>query len=287
MEIEVTHDVERFAAQAETFLASRLECNIIATIAQATRTSGPVPGWGDPWFALGIDSDSRQVVGAALRTPPRHLIACGFNTVEAAEQLMNTWLEVDPDLNGISAMPEEAALLVGAWQRITGGRAELQFSEALHELEAVTPPPDPPPGELRRSEFADLGLVSDWLGQFTVETRFGDPSASTELARRAITNGRSYLWDDGGPVALVGHAPRIAGVNRVGPVYTPPELRGRGYASAAVAALSQLLLDDGARRCMLFTDLANPTSNKIYAAIGYRRFGAWEEHRFLTEAGVQ
>ena len=56
---------------------------------------------------------------------------------------------------------------------------------------------------------------------------------------------------------------------RVGPVYTPPELRGRGYASNLVAAASQAALDDGRRALFLFTDLANPTSNRIYQAIGY------------------
>jgi predicted GNAT family acetyltransferase len=73
---------------------------------------------------------------------------------------------------------------------------------------------------------------------------------------------------------------------RVGPVYTPPACRGRGYASAAVASLSQRLLDDGASRCMLFTDLSNPTSNKIYDALGYRRFADWEERRFLPHSGA-
>ena len=56
----------------------------------------------------------------------------------------------------------------------------------------------------------------------------------------------------------------------VGPVYTPPEQRGRGYATHLTAAFSQHLLDAGYRFCTLFTDLANPTSNSIYQQIGYR-----------------
>jgi predicted GNAT family acetyltransferase len=69
-------------------------------------------------------------------------------------------------------------------------------------------------------------------------------------------------------------------VVRVGPVYTPPDLRGRGYASGVVAALSQHALDQGAAACMLFTDVANPTSNKIYQRIGYRYVGDFTEYRF-------
>jgi predicted GNAT family acetyltransferase len=69
-------------------------------------------------------------------------------------------------------------------------------------------------------------------------------------------------------------------VTRIGPVYTPPELRRRGYASSAVAAVSRQALAAGAQRCALFTDLSNPTSNKIYADVGYRRIADWEEHLF-------
>jgi predicted GNAT family acetyltransferase len=70
-------------------------------------------------------------------------------------------------------------------------------------------------------------------------------------------------------------------VVRIGPVYTPPELRGRGYASSAVAARSRLAIQNGLR-CTLFTDLANPTSNKIYADVGYRRVADWNELVFRT-----
>ncbi len=88
-----------------------------------------------------------------------------------------------------------------------------------------------------------------------------------------------FVWDhDGEPVSLVGRTVAVAGVPRIGPVYTPPALRGRGYASTAVAALSRRLFDEGARRVVLFTDLGNPTSNKIYADVGYRRLADYEEH---------
>ena len=78
------------------------------------------------------------------------------------------------------------------------------------------------------------------------------------------------LWEhDGRVVSLAGHAGETPNGARVGPVYTPPELRGRGYASALTAALTEQLLER-LRFCFLFTDLANPTSNSIYQRIGYR-----------------
>ena len=95
------------------------------------------------------------------------------------------------------------------------------------------------------------------------------------------TDSGLYLWDDGRPVSLAGYSgPTPHGI-RVGPVYTPPAQRGNGYASACVAALSQLLLDGGRAHCFLFTDLGNPTSNHIYQAIGYWPVCDVDEYRFL------
>jgi predicted GNAT family acetyltransferase len=82
-------------------------------------------------------------------------------------------------------------------------------------------------------------------------------------------------------VSLVGHSePTTTGI-RIGPVYTPPDRR-RGYASNLVAALSRWQLEDGYRACFLFTDLANPTSNKIYTEIGYIRVCDAAEHAFRS-----
>ncbi len=94
----------------------------------------------------------------------------------------------------------------------------------------------------------------------TLESRFGIESAGF------------WLWEDGGqPVSLAGFSgPTPTGI-RIGPVYTPPELRRRGYATTLVADLSAWLLERGHRACFLYTDLANPTSNRIYVEIGYER----------------
>ena len=89
------------------------------------------------------------------------------------------------------------------------------------------------------------------------------------------------LWiADGKPVAWAGVGGRTPNGIRIGPVYTPPEERGHGYASAVVAAASQAQLDEGRTFCFLFTDLANPTSNRIYQAIGYEPIGDFDEYHF-------
>jgi uncharacterized protein len=285
MQIMLTQDVAEFSSRAEAFLAQRLERNVMATITQLMLTMGPGTGAEPPIYALGVDH-AGATVAAALRTPPRHLIASGFVELEHAQQLMAAWIDADPGIAGVSAAPAEAAILMQAWRELAGGETSLDFSEALHELETVVAPTRMPSGFLRRATSAEEDLLVQWNLDFTAETGFGDPASAELSARRTLAAGRSYVWDDDGPVTMVGHATRVADATRVGPVYTPPQQRGHGYASAAVAALSQQLLDAGARRCMLFTDLANATSNKIYEAVGYRRFADWEEHSFLPRSAA-
>jgi predicted GNAT family acetyltransferase len=155
------------------------------------------------------------------------------------------------------------------------------MSEAMHVLESVVDPPRPASGRLRVATAADRELMIAWLVAFEEEAGVGrDPSRRAAAIDAALASGALLVWEDGAPVCMVGVSPRVAGAVRVGPVYTPPEQRARGYASSAVAAASRRALGQGADQCMLFTDLANPTSNKIYADVGYRRFGEWEEHLF-------
>ena len=99
------------------------------------------------------------------------------------------------------------------------------------------------------------------------------------MARR-LRDERLLVWDDDRVVSMVGTSPPVAGVVRLGPVYTPPETRRHGYATALVGEVSRRALAAGATKCMLYTDLANPTSNHIYQAVGYRRSNDAQEYRF-------
>jgi predicted GNAT family acetyltransferase len=107
--------------------------------------------------------------------------------------------------------------------------------------------------------------------------RSADDAVDDYLAR---TDGGVYVWEDGEPVSLAGYGGPTPNGIRIGPVYTPPAYRGRGYASALTAELTSLLLSSGRRFCFLFTDLANPTSNRIYERIGYEPVTDIDEYRF-------
>ncbi|HUA47153.1 MAG TPA: GNAT family N-acetyltransferase [Solirubrobacteraceae bacterium] len=115
------------------------------------------------------------------------------------------------------------------------------------------------------------------MEEFAREANVAGAAQSAAMVDGSIRRHGLFLWEDGRPVSMIGVNPAVAGVVRIGPVYTPAPRRRRGYAGSAVAAASRRALASDAERCMLFTDLANPTSNKIYAEVGYRRVGDWEE----------
>jgi len=111
-----------------------------------------------------------------------------------------------------------------------------------------------------------------------------DPGAAAE--RWIARLGRmAYLWEDGDEVvSWVGAGGETPHGIRIGPVHTPPQLRSRGHAGSLTAAASADQLEHGRRFCFLFTDLANPTSNKIYRAIGYQPVGDVDQYRFRADA---
>jgi predicted GNAT family acetyltransferase len=142
----------------------------------------------------------------------------------------------------------------------------------LHSLEAVAPLP-PVPGELREARPDERELVLEWWSAFAAEAGAHDDRAEHERgvdARMATPLGMVVWAVDGRPVCVAGSTPSPPAAARIGPVYTPPDLRRNGYGTALTAELTRRLLAGGCDRCMLYTDLANPTSNAIYTRIGYR-----------------
>jgi predicted GNAT family acetyltransferase len=123
----------------------------------------------------------------------------------------------------------------------------------------------------RAANEHDLPLIANWLAAFHAESLPGEPQPDHAVAARArLADRRLLLWIDGEPVSIAGVTRAISGVSRVGPVYTPPEHRNHGYAAAVTAAATITGFAAGAQRCALYTDVANPTSNGVYARLGYR-----------------
>jgi GNAT superfamily N-acetyltransferase len=173
-----------------------------------------------------------------------------------------------PSVTGIGGPVASVEQLLAVLGRVPSRRR----AERLYALDRVREPFGVR-GQARLATEADVDLVANWVEPFTLET-FGalppryDPR---QWAVVAIAHARTWLWHDpaGTPVSMAARRPPAAGVSRIGPVYTPPEHRGRGYGSAVTARAAFDVLDDAAVP-VLYADLANATSNKIYRAIGFR-----------------
>jgi hypothetical protein len=275
-------DVEAFMALAGPFLLEReAEHNLLLGIVGQLASPGTTMERGST--CLAVTGDDRTVVGAALHAPPYNPVLSQVDDLEAVDALVDS-LRADrpPGLLGPSAA---AARFVERWRTSTGQRAELEMAQRAFRLDRVLPLARRAPGAWRFAEERDQPLLSRWMRDFQEEALpAGSHLEEVEpLVDRWIRRiGRTlYLWEDGdGPVSVVGVGGATPNSIRVGPVYTPRQHRGRGYATALTASASQDQLDRGRRFCTLFTDLANPTSNRIYRAIGYEPVYDMDQYRF-------
>ncbi len=171
-------------------------------------------------------------------------------------------------LPGVAGVEPQLSLLADLWCASHNTSFQLGMSQRIYQLTYVTPPVPPAPGSLRPAGPEDVNLVSEWVGAFTAEAG-ANVGAIRSYVEKGIAQKAIYLWDDKGPTSMARWTGRTPHGVRVSLVYTPPEQRRRGYASACVAGLSRKLLDSGLRLLFLYTDLSNPTSNSIYQRIGY------------------
>ena len=278
-------NVDDFLARAGDFLVAReAEHNLIFGLCTGIRVA-PDAFDGTPYLAV-VEDDAR-ILGAAVQTPPNNLVLSHFERADALTPLAGDLAALGSALPGVFAERAPASEFAAAWTRRTGRRAALARRERIYQLVRVRAP-TAVPGQLRQADADDRALLIEWLGAFWREA-LGDDDVSDapEMVDRWLRNGsgprgyrRMYVWEDGEPVSMAGAGGATPNGIRIGPVYTPPRLRGRGYASACVAAVSQTYLDAGRRVCFLFTDLANPTANHIYREIGYEPVCDVDEYRF-------
>ena len=259
--------VADFLAAAGDYLAAReAEHNLILGVASM---AGARDRSGEPPY-LAVISDGDRVVMAALRTLPFNLILSQVDETAAigalADDLGGT------ELPGVVGSPEAARAFAERWIATEGGSWAVVIDERVYRLSAVHPP-RPAAGSWRLADPPDRSLLAGWLADFGIES-LNDPDAvRIELSLEDWAAGagrRFWLWEIGGePVSMVGASGETPHGIRIGPVYTPPAHRGRGYASNLTAAVSQALLDEGRSFCFLYADQANGTANRIYQAIGY------------------
>jgi RimJ/RimL family protein N-acetyltransferase len=277
----MTADTGRFLAVARDFLrVDPARNSVMLTVTENLRVNAAAqappdapgagaPGAGAPLF--GWWQPSPAPVGAAFMHTPDFPVMLSHMSGPAAAELARDLAAAGRRVRGVNASQDVADAFAAGWRDRTGDAVAVHRRMRLFRLGELIPPAPGPEGIARPAAGTDRDLLAGWFDAFTREV--GDPPRQDH--RGAVDERLGYggltVWEASGvPVSVAGRTRAVAGMVRVGPVYTPPELRGRGYAGAATAAVSQAALDAAVREVVLYTDLANPTSNALYQRLGYR-----------------
>jgi predicted GNAT family acetyltransferase len=278
MKLSHYDDPAQFLAHAKQFLeALEAENNLILGIS-LWLAEHPERIEYTPYFAT--VKQNERIEAAAMMTPTYKLVLTRAETrflKKIAEDLSKRKI-VLPGVNG----PRETSLAFAEWWA-KKARCEYQLHRSLriYQLSRVIQPRRVN-GRMRTATPVDRDVLVQWAQDFGNE--IGEPQTklqAAEMVGRAIDDERLYVWDSEGLRSMAAwSAPTTHGI-RVNLVYTPSELRGKGFATACVAALSQAMLDSGRTFCYLFTDLSSPIPNHIYQRIGYVPVCDFDEYRFM------
>jgi GNAT superfamily N-acetyltransferase len=278
MRVTLTSDAAAFSDAVFDSLRADPVLHSVMLTAVTQRADGAIVDDAPATYAQ-LLSDDDTLVTTAMRTPPHFVVLSAGTTPEQAVLFADAMSGECADAIGVRATRETALAFAERWNALLGKDVALRREDRLHRLGTLTVPDVPVSARLAGP--GDVPLVVEWLSAFGGEV--GEHQSAEEVeqdASRRIAEGGLWFWyDDGEPVSMAGNTPPVFGSSRIGPVYTPPSTRGRGYGSAVTADVSRLLRDAGHQVC-LHTDLANPTSNKIYAAIGYEPVGDFVRYRF-------
>lgn len=265
-----TGDVGEFLGRAGDFLRSRPALHTMqltsAETLRARKTDAfvadhPVCGWLER---------AGEVQATCVRVPTRRLNLTPVSSVNA-DSLAADLATSGHVLPGVGADHDTAAAFAVAWQRHTGATPTLLSRMCLYRLGTLTPPDPLPDGLGRIVGEPDREQVMLWCRDFAVSVGQNPPADIRTWFDAGFAFKRFLFWETPGgePVSIAGITPVVAGQIRVDPVYTPANLRGRGYAAAVTTEASRAALAEGATEVVLFTDLGNPTSNALYQRIGY------------------
>jgi hypothetical protein len=268
--IEYSDDPEAFKARVRDFLLEDEALHNVALGVLRTLQQNPDYYSGDNMLAC--VQDGGNIGGVVTRTPPFPGLLSRAVDEEAVSAMVEALLDTYSDLDGIIGPKESVEIAVRRLDDL-GFDCELEQRQRLYRTTTVEPPTGVP-GEMRTAMAQDRELLETWFTGFAIEAEGQDEDeAKKGAASKAeffIEQEAARLWvAGGGPVCVAAIAGRSPNGLRIGYVYTPPNFRENGYASALTAALTQEALEAGCEHCFLYADLDNPTTNRIYPAIGY------------------
>ena len=267
VQIHRYRDPALFLNRATPFLL-RAEAENNLFLGMGGRPGSPPPVLGEQCYLATIEQ-ADEVVACAVRTPPYGVVITRAEP-SALESLIDDLASNYETLPSVLGPEPAVSTFAQRWSQRAGTRTRPLMRMRLFEARHVQPAELHAPGVLRIAEESDLPTVTPWAVAFHHEARTSNPVDPVRATREDLANHRLFVWDNRGAVSMAIWAGRTERSVRIGIVYTPPEHRRLGYASACVAALTQRLLNEGIAFCCINTDVTNPTTNKIYPAIGYR-----------------
>jgi predicted GNAT family acetyltransferase len=285
MELVRFADPAAYYQHAQAFLLAHEAEHCLPIGICTTLIAQPEYSRESPYLAVVQNGD--QVVATALRTPPYNVVLSliADEVLPQAVELLARDLYVTYDtLPGVIGPTTVSRAFAEHWHVVTGQAYHQAVKERIYQLTQVQTVIGVP-GSMRQAQQSDRELLARWIVDFDREALGGreihDGGQWADMMLGASPDLRGlWLWEDGQPLSMVGYGGRTPHGMRIGPVYTPREHRGKGYASALTAGVSQMLLDSGRQFVFLFTDLANPTSNHIYQQIGYEPVGDVDVYEF-------
>lgn len=271
MHISLLTDAVEFARRtADIREAEHLSANVISVVLERALNTGAAPHVTDRWI---IAEEGAAPVGIAMLNGPYNLFACR-QADAAAAAIIEAVVESGLAPPGVTAEARVAERAAARWCELTGQHAELQIAHTVYALEgrSALTGTAAEQSTARAAGSNDIAVLAGWLDAFHAEALPHDPPVdNSQVAASRIAAGEIWLCEfRDAPVAMAAISHPAAGVARVGPVYTPPDNRGRGFAAIAVAAACQHGFDLGSTTVMLYADQTNPTSNGLYRRLGFR-----------------
>lgn len=269
--------------KTKAFLSSKpVHHNLILTLLH-TRITDNDPG--QYWVA----TDNKGVIGVVVQSPLNSRVVITPMEPEVVTAIVDAISDSNIALPGVAGEAATAACFAGQWAERNKSPVFPFLGLRLYEATEVNEPTSVR-GHFRPAGLDDRELLIDWFVNFSVDIGENTPNANEiELKTRKVTASQIvdkhfsaeqlWLWEDTKPMSMVTRTTAVAGVVQVHRVYTPPENRNQGYASACVAKISKQIHDEGCR-CILYTDLNNPISNTIYRKIGYRAVADAIQYQF-------
>ncbi|WP_186575915.1 GNAT family N-acetyltransferase [Aquibacillus kalidii] len=226
---------------------------------------------------LWLVTNQGEVVYAFMQTPPHNVILPDVDGIDTqiVDQVVEFLFDQKVAVPGVLGRDSLAKHFAESWAKKVNVNFELEMEQLIYQLDQVNPYKQLS-GKLEKAEHKHASLIKQWLIAFGEQAL--EPLSTEEasnMSQRFIKKESVYLWvEQGEPVSMVNQSRKSKSGASINAVFTPDQHKRKGYATAAVAALSQKLLDEGNKFCTLYTDLSNPTSNSIYQKIGYNMVGS-------------